>query len=310
MSLKISELTASSGLTADDLFPVVNDPSGTPQTLKATVQQVLDYVTGSTFDNLTVTSLTASISGATAQFTTLTANVVSASTYLGVIGGTGTPGGDDQTIQFNSGSTFSGSTNLVYNYLTDTLSGTTAQFTTLTASNVTVTDSMLVYGTASLDTNPDAAYVRYESSIDKLIVFPGLYVSGALTSSGEISGTTGYFTSITASVVSASSYVGLPAGNEQFDKLIVTSSAVSLSPNQRVIFASNVVEASISITLPSISSADPREYYVIKSDNFTGSVFVSGNLTDTINGQNVYELNGPYQSITIINDSNGNWYVF
>lgn len=41
---KLSELTAASALTADDLLAVVDDPSGTPATKKATVQQILDLV--------------------------------------------------------------------------------------------------------------------------------------------------------------------------------------------------------------------------------------------------------------------------
>ena len=81
------------------------------------------------------------ISATTANFTTITASVISASSYIGISAGGSTPGGINTTVQFNSGSTFSGSTNLIYNYTTNTLSGTTAQFTTITASNVTIGDA-------------------------------------------------------------------------------------------------------------------------------------------------------------------------
>lgn len=57
--VKISALPAATEITSDDTVPVVD--SGT--TKKATFQQILDYVTGSTFSDLTVTSLTASVSG-------------------------------------------------------------------------------------------------------------------------------------------------------------------------------------------------------------------------------------------------------
>lgn len=67
------------------------------------------------------------------------------------------------------------------------ISGTTAQFTTLTASNVTVSGSMLIYGTASLAANPSAAYVRYESSNDVIVIFPGLTVSGNIATTGSVS---------------------------------------------------------------------------------------------------------------------------
>jgi hypothetical protein len=43
---KITELAAASGVTADDLIPIVNDPGGTPATQKATAAQVASYVLG------------------------------------------------------------------------------------------------------------------------------------------------------------------------------------------------------------------------------------------------------------------------
>jgi hypothetical protein len=41
---RITQLTASSGLVATDILPVVDDPGGTPETQKATVQQVAEAV--------------------------------------------------------------------------------------------------------------------------------------------------------------------------------------------------------------------------------------------------------------------------
>jgi hypothetical protein len=73
MSVKISQLSASSNITSDDFFPVVD--SGSLTTKRASAQQMLDYITGSTFDTLTVTTL----GGTTAQFTSLTASSFSAS---------------------------------------------------------------------------------------------------------------------------------------------------------------------------------------------------------------------------------------
>ena len=472
MSLKISELTASSGITADDLIPIVNDPAGSPQTLKATGQQFLDYVTGSTFNQLNVQStteqitlqaldndidisaqedinieaegrirvdsadyidlvavgniyldsqadtyiesggqiyisssnpvtITSRLSGTTSEFVEVTASVVSASTYvglplfsgsglpngpdtslqfrsgsdfagsadlvydynLGILSGTyaefteitasiisassyvgipspsvaledltdvvltfpvngqilkyngsnwvnstdqtgsggGTPGGANTAIQFNSGSTFSGSTSLVYDYSSGILSGTIAKFTTITSSNIVISGGNVAIS--------DAAYVEYLSLYDKVAIYPGLYVSGALTASAQLSGTSAAFTAITASIISASTYVGIPNVTETYNKIYVSSST-SLSSSERVVFATNNLDSNLSITLPSVVTADSREYYIIKADSLTGSVFVSGNITDTINGQNVYELNGPYQSVTLINDGTGSWYVF
>jgi len=70
-NVKISNLPAVADIVSSDVLPVVDD--GTTTTKKATFQQVLDYVTGSTFNDLTVTSLTASVSGALVQTTNITA---------------------------------------------------------------------------------------------------------------------------------------------------------------------------------------------------------------------------------------------
>ena len=60
-NVKITELPVATGITSDDLLPIVE--SGSVVTQQANFQQVLTYVTSSTFDSLTVTSLTASVSG-------------------------------------------------------------------------------------------------------------------------------------------------------------------------------------------------------------------------------------------------------
>lgn len=278
---KISQLPSSSALTSDDFLPIVD--SGTLTTQRATAQQVLDYITGSTFNSLTVTTLTASnLSGSdTLQFATISASVISASSYVGIAGGS------EKSIQFNSGSQLSGSENLTYdydldllsattasfgilrtdnvglgpedgtygallysdiqtknitgsydtlnfNYDTSVLSGVTAEFTTITGSTVTgtlakfttisssnsvVSGNFVLQGQADLAAYPDYAYIIYTSSYDKLVIFPGLYVSGSLTGSGnakfnEVSGTIAQFSEISASVISASSYVGLPVATE------------------------------------------------------------------------------------------------
>jgi len=90
-------------------------------------------------------------------------------------GGTTSPGGLDKQIQFNSGSTFSGSSNLTYNYTTNTLTLTgslTASAVVAGGVNITpVTASLFVYGDG---TN------RGSGSIS------GLFESGSLMTLGTI----------------------------------------------------------------------------------------------------------------------------
>ncbi len=69
---KITELSAASGVTADDLIPIVNDPGGTPATQKATAAQVLAYVEGAIgtaafrtlIDDASAAAMLATLSGA------------------------------------------------------------------------------------------------------------------------------------------------------------------------------------------------------------------------------------------------------
>ena len=94
-------------------------------------------IANGTSDTATV-SLSSSLTGlGSISATTITASVISASSYLGITAGA-TPGGVNTSIQYNSGSTLSGSSNFIYDYNTNTLSGTTAQFTTITASMITI----------------------------------------------------------------------------------------------------------------------------------------------------------------------------
>lgn len=115
--------------------------------------------------NLTVTQ---TISGTTAQFTVVSASILSASSLVGV-SVSANPGGTNQTIQFNSGSTFSGSTNLIYSYNTNTLSGTVSQFTQVTASfsgngasltNVTASAINDTTGSFSISNVQDGQYLK------------------------------------------------------------------------------------------------------------------------------------------------------
>jgi len=103
--VKITALPAATEVTSDDLVPVVD---GGTTTKKATFQQVLDYVTGSTFNDLTVTSLTASVSGAVVQTTNMTAVDSTISNNLQVDNGLGVgiAPGSVGTIKANGAGSF------------------------------------------------------------------------------------------------------------------------------------------------------------------------------------------------------------
>jgi hypothetical protein len=163
----------------------------------ATTLQGITVLTGSTITGSIAlfSQITSSFSGNGANITNITASGISnftndvrsqfsAGTNITIVGGVisstsgggGTPGGTDQTLQFNSGSTFSGSTNLIYNYTTNVLSGTTAQFTTITASNGFISGGltvgnyiqMLPVEQAIIPTNQTASYIYTSGSTNDL----------------------------------------------------------------------------------------------------------------------------------------------
>lgn len=77
----------------------------------------------------------------------VSASVVSASTYLGLpTGGSTVPGDGDKSIQFNSGSTFSGSTNFTYDYTTN---------------NINLTGALLMSGTSYIS---GVDYIDFDTS--------------------------------------------------------------------------------------------------------------------------------------------------
>lgn len=118
--------------------------------------------------------------------------IISGSSYLGVSGsgGSTTPGGINTSIQFNSGSTFSGSTNLIYDYTTNTLSGTAAQFVSVTASfNGNLNGN--VNGTSSYASN--AGLLNGTSSANFALLASNNTFSGINSFTSQITGTSAYF---------------------------------------------------------------------------------------------------------------------
>lgn len=99
------------------------------------------------------------LSGTTANFSTVNVGTISATNFVGLppsAGGATTPGGTDTAIQFNKQNAFSGSANLTYDYTSNILSGTTAQFTTITSSNLFISSS----GNVTIDVSNTSPALR------------------------------------------------------------------------------------------------------------------------------------------------------
>lgn len=88
-NIKISNLASASAVTGDDLFVIVNDPSGVPSTQKINAQGVLKFITGSNFNTLTVNVLTASNLNISNLFTASEMAVNNNLTVVGNVNSTG-----------------------------------------------------------------------------------------------------------------------------------------------------------------------------------------------------------------------------
>jgi hypothetical protein len=144
----------------------------------------------------------------------------------------------------------------------DIISGSTGRFTSVTASDV------VIYGTASLSTNPNYAYIIYNPIPDSLVAYPGLIISGSLRLS---------YTNVTASY--------------------------SVSSKDCSIF---VTGGPYTITIPAAVENPGRKLIFKKAENTSTVVTISAS-AGNIDG-NIINLSTPYQSIILL--SNGvNWFV-
>ena len=324
MSVKISQLTASNPITSDDFFPVVD--SGSLTTLRASAQQILNYVTGSTFNNLVVTTITASqqlIQGdlrvlGTASITQLNTigqtSLLIGDKYITILSGgvdhagingagflwgsSSGPGettgalGEHAHILYDSsrdalevfpGLYVTGSTTLFE------ISGTTARFTTVTSSNVTGTlarfttvssSNLVVSGGNAIFYEQavigDNAYVLFNAGIDKLVAFPGLYVTGAITASTVVSAPTGIFTTISGTNVLSTNLTGTIA---RFTEVTASSFAAALgtvsSPSYDFVNDPNTGIWSPAADTLAISTNGVERFRI----NSSGNTILTGNLT-------------------------------
>lgn len=130
---------------------------------------------------------------------------ISASVYQGVSGsgGSTSPGGTNTTVQFNSGSTFSGSSNLTYNYTTNVLSLTG---TTLISGSLTATNTITATSASFLD------YVQLGTSLSDEVYFNAsskTNIQPATTNDVDLGASssywrTGYITTLSSSAISSS----------------------------------------------------------------------------------------------------------
>jgi hypothetical protein len=163
------------------------------------------------------------------------------------------------------------------------LSSSTGSFAVLSASAAEFSGNVLIYGTASLSSNPTAAYVRYVVSsgsvADKIVVFPGIYTDGQVTAS-LFSGSGAGLTNLPASNLSG--VIPLANGGTGINASGVTSGQLLIGSGSTLQLGDLVAGSNVGITKGSGSI----------TINVTGSLGVSqvtggANISASISGNSL-----------------------
>lgn len=168
--------------------------------------------------------------------------------------------------------------------------------------NLTITDSVLVYGSASLNSNPTAAYIIYSSSLDKIVAYPGLYVSGSSTISGNLN-ITGQ---LTASSFQVNNLNARLQSLRTFGRTVTAN--YILTDSDHVILVSGTT-ANIELTLPSAAANPYIQYVVKKIDPTIYKAVVYGSGSEKIDGVSPLEINTQYESVTLFSDGVSSWHI-
>jgi hypothetical protein len=220
----------------------------------------------------------------------VSASVISASTYLGITGG-GTPGGANQQIQFNSGSSFSGSSNLKFNYTTNELSltGNLIVSGTLYANeyHTNIISSSIIYSSGSTKFGDDGSDTHQ---------FTGSILAG------EISGTTAQFTTITASNIT----IGTAEDGDYTDGLFTTFTS-NTSIGTVVDKFNEVLKGLAPTQAPNLSNLErsattPNGTTMKLSFGASSSTGSYSNVTASLSGLSNVDIGGSY---TITNGAGG-----
>jgi hypothetical protein len=178
----------------------------------------------------------------------------------------------------------------------NTLSGVqTGSFTVLSASTAEFSGNVLIYGTASLSSNPDAAYVRYVASsgsiVDKIVIFPGIYTDGQVTASlfsGSGAGLTNLpAANLTGIVPLVNGGTGQSLSGNLTGKLLIGSGSSLVTgsllagTNVSIVTGSGSITINVtgSLGISQVTSSDPN----LEIQNGTGPV-VTASLNTTLTG--------------------------
>ena len=175
---KISELTAATSISSNYLIPIVDTDAN--ETKKATFQQVIEYVTGSTLNELTASNL----SGSDAKFTSLSGNIDWS--YIQNTPTTTDNYGITDAVTIDDEQTISGRKTFDTHYITASITGSDAKFTTISANSITANEYNVV--TVNRTTLSQEGSTKFGDTSGDTHQFTGSIYAGV------VSGTTANFT--------------------------------------------------------------------------------------------------------------------
>lgn len=243
---------------------------------------------------LSASQVSGNFSGSGAQLNSLNANNVSAGTLGTLYGGTGlsidptTIADGDLLIGSNSGDAF-------------------VKATLASGSGISITNGA---GTITIASTITQGVTQIVPGNNIGITTNGTVVTASLSSS--LTGLTGLDSAvITGSDVLVTSSLTVNASLARSRNTVNTS--YSVGAKDQIILAAITGSGDLVVTLPAPTAIDGRELVVKRTDDATqtGAVVVSSSNGGTIDSSDTFlELNGPFESITLLADSGSNkWFV-
>lgn len=277
MQIRLTQLLSNNNVTGSDVM--VTDVSGPLGyiTKQTTVDKLAKYITGSIVD-LNLNSLSAS----TIQTTVITASIVSASTYIGLTGG---------------------------GNVIDTANNNFTGVNTFATMSVAVISSSLIPSDDSVWDLGSLEKQWRDLHLSGTTIYLGGKQISVVNNSIAIDGDAIVVnTTASASVITSIKTENLQTNTISTNIFKITASYNFASdPDRHVIFV-NAIGGEVTASLPLAADVPNRQYIFKKTDSGIYGVTILSPF-ETIDGLNSKELLVQYETLTIISDGTGSWFV-
>lgn len=310
MQIKLTQLLQNNNVTGSDVM--VTDVSGPLGyiTRQTTVDKLSNYISSS-IKELRLNSISSSIG----QFTVITASIISASQYIGIVGGGGS--GD---VSATASNIFTGVNTFNNNYLTATvgITASVGNFEGLSASFIY--SSLIPFQNEIFDLGSNTNRWR-NLHLSGTTIYLGekslSVVNNKLLFNGEpiITNSTSSTATITSSYITASNIKSANVETINLQTVTVATNIfkitgdydLSANPDKHIILV-DATSGDITASLP-LAAAVPQRQYIFKKIDSTENTLVVSSSTETLDGDSFKELIVQYETLNIISDGTASWFV-